>query len=113
MCLDVELDSRLPASIPFVKYFAPDYSLFPNLSGKIDNKNSRKYLESVKTQVMEQLRYLNGAPSIQMQEVPPDLMGYDQETDCAMADERSDRTTDERDAEQEAKDGVRRGEQVE
>ncbi|VVT56674.1 uncharacterized protein SAPINGB_P005208 [Magnusiomyces paraingens] len=113
VCLDVELDSRLPASIPFVKYFAPDYSLFPNLSGKIDNKNSRKYLESVKTQVMEQLRYLNGAPSIQMQEVPPDLMGYDQETDCAMADERSDRTTDERDAEQEAKDGVRRGEQVE
>lgn len=29
----------------------------------------------VKTKIFEQLRYLNGAPSVQMQEIPPDIGG--------------------------------------
>lgn len=113
VCLDVQLDARLPASLPFVKYFAPDYSLFPNLAGKIDNKNSRKYLESIKTQVMEQLRYLNGAPSVQMQEVPPDLIGLEPDVDEAIKDEYMDHEgSEDRDKYQDQKDGARKREQV-
>lgn len=112
VCLDVQLESRLPAAIPFVKYFSPDYSLYPNLSGKIDNKNTRKYLESIKTQIMEQLRFLNGAPSVQMQDVPPDLQGFDPDMDAAMLDEKADATTDSRDIELDRKDGARRKELV-
>lgn len=112
VCLDVQLESRLPAAIPFVKYFSPDYSLYPNLSGKIDNKNTRKYLESIKTQIMEQLRFLNGAPSVQMQDVPPDLQGFDPDMDAVMLDEKADATTDSRDIELDRKDGARRKELV-
>lgn len=113
VCLDVQLDARLPASLPLIKYFSPDYSLFPNLAGKIDNKNSRKYLESIKTQVMEQLRYLNGAPSVQMQEVPPDLIGLDPDCDVAMKDEYMDSEgADTRDSYQDQKDDARRMEQA-
>lgn len=113
VCLDVQLDARLPASIPFVKYFSPDYSLFPNLAGKIDNKNSRKYLESVKTQIMEQLRFLNGAPSVQMQDVPPDLIGYDVDTEQGIKEEYLDHEgSDVREGYVDQKDAARRGEQV-
>lgn len=113
VCLDVELDARLPAAMPFVKYFGPDYSLYPNLSGKIDNKNTRKYLESIKTQIMEQLRFLNGAPSVQMQDVPKDLLGYEPDTDAAMKDDDDDRLADSRIIDVVMKDNARNRELVE
>ncbi|ANB13365.1 histone deacetylase HOS2 [Sugiyamaella lignohabitans] len=110
ICLDVELDSRLPQSLPMIKYFAPDYNLHPNLSGKLENKNTRKYLESVKTQVLEQLRFLNGAPSVQMQIIPPDIEGHDDETDRAIADKHEDDNKDEMDMDLNLKDEKRKGE---
>ncbi len=70
---DVTLDSKLPENIPFRNFFNPDCSLHPNLGDKLDNKNSRKYLENVRTKILEQLRFLNGAPSVQMSEIPPDF----------------------------------------
>lgn len=112
ICLDVELDPKLPSQIPFIKYFAPDYSLHPNLSGKIDNKNTKKHLEEVKIRVMEQLRYLNGAPSVQMQVLPTDLQGHDPETEKALADLQREIDSDVRDANQERRDLLRRGELV-
>jgi histone deacetylase HOS2 len=49
--------------------------LHPPLSkeGKYENKNSKKYLESMRTKILEQLRFIEGAPSVQLQEIPPDL----------------------------------------
>ena len=32
-------------------------------------------LERTRVQILEHLRYLHGAPSVQMQELPPDLAG--------------------------------------
>lgn len=93
--LDVEVDNRLPSSLPFIKSFAPDYLLHPHLSGRIENKNTRKYLESVKLKVLEQLRYLNGAPSVEMQVIPPDLEGHDEDADQAMAEAAQDAHADE------------------
>ncbi|KAK9476430.1 hypothetical protein V1514DRAFT_336960 [Lipomyces japonicus] len=74
--LNVELDSNLPSDMPFLNYFGPDYSLHPNLAGKIENRNTRKYLDGVRQRVFEQLRHLNGAPSVQMQMPPPDIEGF-------------------------------------
>jgi len=65
----------------FREYFAPEYVLHPRLGtdGRYENKNSRKYLETVRQRIMEQLRYLGSAPGVQMQEVPPDLLGLQSE----------------------------------
>lgn len=110
ICLDVELEPRLPANMPFIKYFGPDYSLHPSLSGRIENKNTRKYLDSIRIRVLEQLRYLNGAPSVQMQLIPPDLEGHDDDTDQAMDDNAQDNNKDSIDIELQSKDDARRGE---
>ncbi|PHU03726.1 Histone deacetylase 1 [Capsicum chinense] len=67
----VLLDTELPNEIPdndYIKYFAPDYSLkLPG--GHIENMNSKSYIGTIKMQVMENLRCLQHAPGVQMQEV--------------------------------------------
>jgi len=60
---------------PYLEYYAPDYRLHPPTSGpgsgnRIENLNTREYLDGVKTQVLENLRRLQGAPSVQMHIVP-------------------------------------------
>ncbi|KAH9611276.1 hypothetical protein KSS87_008949 [Heliosperma pusillum] len=71
----VLLDTDLPNDIPnndYIEYFGPEYSLrIP--SGYIENMNSKSYLTSIKMQVMENLRSIQHAPNVQMQEVPPDF----------------------------------------
>ncbi|KAJ8097013.1 hypothetical protein POJ06DRAFT_37873 [Lipomyces tetrasporus] len=106
--LNVDLDPRLPAEIPFLNYFGPDFSLHPNLAGKVDNRNTRKYLEGVRARVLEQLRYLNGAPSVQMQVAPPDIEGFLDEEEGRLQEERES-TNDARN-ERETKDRARTGE---
>ncbi|PUU73280.1 hypothetical protein B9Z19DRAFT_1058215 [Tuber borchii] len=75
ICVGAEIKDDLPARTPYREYFGPDYKLHPPLSkeGKYENKNTRKYLESMKAKIMEQLRFIDGAPSVQLQEIPPDL----------------------------------------
>ncbi|BEJ11308.1 hypothetical protein CspHIS471_0107300 [Cutaneotrichosporon sp. HIS471] len=70
--------TELPVELPpnnYLEFFGPDYSLHPRLSGSIQNMNSRQYLERIRVSIREKLRYINGAPSVQMQEIPPDLQG--------------------------------------
>jgi histone deacetylase 1/2 len=52
----------------------------------MENLNSRAYLESIKQQALENLRALQGAPSVQMAQMPP-AMHSDDERD---ADEDAD-----------------------
>jgi histone deacetylase HOS2 len=69
----------LPDQLPdnnYYQFFGPDYSLHPPLTGHIQNLNSKQSLERIRVTIREKLRYLNGAPSVQMQEIPPDLMGF-------------------------------------
>lgn len=88
----------LPNDLPYneyYEYFGPDYTLHPTLtttgslfsnSGSntdifrtsarnIPNQNTRSYLEFLQAKVAEHLRLLQGAPSVQMYEIPPELTG--------------------------------------
>ncbi len=70
----VLLDQTLSDNIPFneyYEYFAPEYTLQLSPSN-MENQNSKEYLENYTIRIMEHLRALGGAPSVQMQEVPPD-----------------------------------------
>ncbi len=69
LLLDTKIDDVIPYN-DYWHYFGPDYKLhFPKQG--LENKNSKKYLEIVRTKVLENVCALTGAPSVQMQEVPP------------------------------------------
>ncbi|KAK3205770.1 hypothetical protein Dsin_019816 [Dipteronia sinensis] len=91
----VLLDTELPNEIPdneYIKYFAPECALrIP--SGHIENLNSKSYLSTIKMQVLENLRSIQHAPSVQMQEVPPDFYIPDFDEDEQNPDERIDQHT--------------------
>jgi acetoin utilization deacetylase AcuC-like enzyme len=71
----IDLPNDLPPN-DYLSHFGPDYSLHPDIIDHgATNANSRQYLDHIRIQVAEYLRYLNGAPSVQMQEIPPDLQG--------------------------------------
>lgn len=71
--LDEEISNDLPYN-DYFEYFAPDFQLHPTITTGIDNLNNRQYLEGMRQKVFENLRALEGAPSVQMNEVPSDLV---------------------------------------
>ncbi|KAI0218946.1 Histone deacetylase 2 [Massospora cicadina] len=66
-----EVSDDLPYN-EYYSYYGPEYRLNvePN---NMDDLNSRSYLDKIKAAVMENLRNLPFAPSVQMQEVPRDV----------------------------------------
>ncbi|KAL6713909.1 histone deacetylase [Lecanora helva] len=91
LCIGAEVGENLPAHTPFLEHFGEEKTLFPDLSslGRYENKNSRVYLESVVMGIQEQLRYLHGAPSVQMQHIPPDLGAFRDDLEREVLKERS------------------------
>ncbi|KAH3901622.1 histone deacetylase HOS2 SCDLUD_001388 [Saccharomycodes ludwigii] len=63
---DVLLNNELPHGIPFRENFGPDYSLNPVLDDLYENKNPKKYLEDIRIRCLENIRYLQDAPSVRM-----------------------------------------------
>ncbi|KAL2041998.1 hypothetical protein N7G274_005186 [Stereocaulon virgatum] len=93
LCIGAEVHPNLPAHTPYLEHFGNEKTLFPKLDSlnRYENKNSRVYLESVVMGIMEQLRYLQGSPSVQLQHIPPDLLGLRDELEREMFDERIER----------------------
>ncbi|MCJ1479938.1 histone deacetylase [Schaereria dolodes] len=96
ICIDAEVHPTLPSHTPFLEHFRhkddknPHLppTLFPELTGKYVNMNSRQYLESVVMGIKEQLRYVEGSPSVQMQVIPPDLGAVREEVDRQIKEEK-------------------------
>lgn len=79
---NVELpNGKLPDTLPYKSFFGPDFSLHPNLGDRIENKNTKKYLESVRIQILEHVRFLNGAPSVRMDDMPENYFQITEEED--------------------------------
>lgn len=78
LLLDTPVSNDLPYSDHF-EYYAPDFTLHPPFTARVDNLNTRQYVDTVRQHVLENLRLLQHAPSVQMQEVPPDLIGHPDE----------------------------------
>lgn len=62
----------------------------------MDNANSPDYLSKIKTQVIENLKRTTFAPSVQMQDVPRDPEGMDDEADAILDDADEDENKDSR-----------------
>jgi histone deacetylase 1/2 len=83
--LDEEPSNAIPYN-DYFEYFSPDYALHLQPSA-IENQNTREYLEKHRNHLLENLRQLRSAPSVQMQKAPP----------SASVRERSSRRRDRRD----------------
>lgn len=87
------LDRTLSADIPqhdfYYEYYSDvDYKLKVVPTNYIENLNTKTYLQNVKQQVMENLRALEHAPGVAMQEAPPDSMIPEFDEDDLNADEK-------------------------
>lgn len=90
--LGVDVSDLLPDT-PYNAFFKPDYKLHPQIVRKVENMNTPRSLQNLRIAISEKLRYLNGAPSVQMQEIPPDLEGLlegdaDWDSDSGDADDQ-------------------------
>ena len=75
----LDMHQDLPNALPHTVYddfYAPDWKLHPDLvagRGRVENLNTRKGLERIRIGVLERLRFMHGAPSVGMCEIPPGL----------------------------------------
>ena len=90
--VDVDLAEEIPFNENF-EYYGPDYSI--NVpSNNMANLNSRDYLEKLKTRIMENLRHIQFAPSVQMHSVPAEMFTGEVDSDNG-DDQHSDDEFDE------------------
>jgi len=76
--LDRPIDEHLPRN-DYYEYYAPTYRMHVPPPYVIPNANTRDRLDQIRQEVMENLRRIQCAPSVQMQEVPPDWYIPDEE----------------------------------
>jgi len=77
LLLGSEVNNDLPFN-DYFEYYQPDFHLEVP-STLMENLNTPEYLEKYKQSIFENLRQLQGAPGIQLQDVPGDA--YDDDTD--------------------------------
>ena len=72
LCED-ELPNELPYQ-EYFEYFAPDFTLHPEINPRMENANSQQYLTNIVETIDRQLKLLAGAPSVQMHDVPDSFL---------------------------------------
>ncbi|KAK3192825.1 histone deacetylase [Lecanicillium sp. MT-2017a] len=93
-CQD-KIDPILPQHVPWRDQFRHE-TLFPTLEQILGeprvNRNPQKRLQEIVQHVSEQLRFVESAPSVQMQAIPPDLAGIRQDVEDRLKEESHDRS---------------------
>ena len=73
----VLVNSPIPNELPyndFFEYFSPDFKLHLSPSATMQNQNRPDELHGITSRILQNLKSLQGAPSVQMHPVPPDFM---------------------------------------
>jgi len=70
ICTEQDVSTELPFNTEYFEYFAPDFSIFPDINPRKENANSRQYLDSIMETMHNQLKMVQHAPSVQMQDMP-------------------------------------------
>jgi histone deacetylase 1/2 len=86
--LDMPITNNIPYN-EFFQYYGPEFKLHLTPS-EIPNLNTREDLEKTKIKILQNLSAIDHAPSVQMQEIPPDnhLLADDLLLDNKDPDER-------------------------
>ncbi|KAF2669255.1 putative histone deacetylase [Microthyrium microscopicum] len=102
ICVGAHLNETIPAHVPYRQAFVGaehgDGRLYPDfdqLQRVIhENENTEEYLQSLVENIYEQLRYIQGAPSVQMQYIPNDYLKIREEEDARIKEEDVDMDRD-------------------
>lgn len=98
LCTGVTLKNCLPSHVPYRQAFMTEehgngvlYPRLDNIPGKTHpNHHDDEYLRSLVQNIREQLRYLQGAPSIQMIRLPNEYLKVRDEEDARLKEEEED-----------------------
>lgn len=60
----------------YLGFFAPDFTLRPELARRCDNMNTKEFIQAIKTEILENLKHVRHAPSVQMAPIPDDLYDF-------------------------------------
>ena len=85
----VLLGRELPDAIPpndYIEFYRPDYQLHLHASDDMSNLNSPAYLHRHLVAILENLKAVDAAPSVQFQAVPPDWAILDEDDDTRKQD---------------------------
>lgn len=91
IALGADISNELPYN-DYFEYYGPDFKLHVSPSN-MPNQNSIEYLDKIKCKLLENLRMLPHAPSVQMQARPDDAMNID-EADAEEMDLAEDASVD-------------------
>lgn len=87
-----DIHPNLPSHTPFLDCFGPDRSLFPPLSEwrRYNNQNSNNYIRELIQNIREQLRYIEGSPSVKMSYIPPNIDEWRKEAEREFQERKED-----------------------
>lgn len=90
---DSTLTNTIPDHTPHREAFRKEgMTLFPDLGRwRSANLNSRADMDRILRSVSEQLRYIKGAPSVQMQYIPPDILGWREDAEEEWRDKKREK----------------------
>jgi hypothetical protein len=88
--LNEEISNDIPYN-DFFEYYAPDFKLHLTPSSTIENQNKPEHLYAITARILQNLKNLSGAPSVQMHPIPPDFI-----TNHVSNDQLEDKNPDER-----------------
>lgn len=71
LLVDEQISNELPMT-DYLEFFAPDFTLHPEIPTRQDNANSKQYLEMIAKHVYDNLKMCQMAPSVQMFQQPED-----------------------------------------
>ena len=84
LLIDESVNNELPYT-EYLEYFAPDFTLHPELGSRTENANSKQYLEMITKHICDNLKMVQHSPAVQMHDVPPSIL--DPDRDAAALDE--------------------------
>ncbi|CCI40018.1 unnamed protein product [Albugo candida] len=86
--LGEEVSNNIPYN-DYFEYYAPSFKLHLDPDPELENANSKDYMEDIKIRIFENLRALDGAPSVQMAQAPPSILTREEDEDAVDPDTRA------------------------
>ncbi|KAJ8929650.1 hypothetical protein NQ314_017633 [Rhamnusium bicolor] len=69
LLVDEQISNELPYT-EYLEFFAPDFTLHPEVVTRQENANSKQYLDAITRFTYDNLRMCQNSPSVQMHDVP-------------------------------------------
>lgn len=73
LCVDEQISNDIPMNL-YIEFFKPDFVLHPDIPSRIDNANSKQYLEAITKHTYDILKMCQHSPSVQMFDIPADSL---------------------------------------